>query len=113
MEPRAGNFFQKQWALQFLHEEVSSSVTDDRTNSLEKELEEVREKAQHLEEKVRQLEASGCSGTTSSHENARKKCTKEVEDYSVVHQFCLKRQRKNECTDSLQWLQQKGYILYS
>ena len=97
--------FQKQWELKLLRNEIASTG---RTPSLEEELAAVRERAQHLEEQV-QLKTSRYSENTSRPEQVRKRHTEEPGKYSKSHQFRLKRQRKNDCVESLKWMEQEGY----
>ena len=98
--------FQRQWELKLLRNEIASTG---RTPSLEEELAAVRERAQHLEEQVQQLKTSRYSENTSRPEQVRKRCTEEPGKYSKSHQFRLKRQRKNDCVESLKWMEQEGY----
>ena len=96
--------FQRQWELKLLRNEIASTG---RTPSLEEELAAVRERAQHLEQV--QLKTSRYSENNSRPEQVRKRHTEEPGKYSKSHQFRLKRQRKNDCVESLKWMEQEGY----
>lgn len=62
-----------------------------------------------MEEQVQQLKTSRYSENTSRPEKVCKRRTEEPEKYSKSHQFQLKRQRKNDCVESLKWMEQEGY----